>query len=160
MLYIKQLNNGVWGIVAEPNGAPRKVVARTLMDWVDLADYKTAELVATRDGYDDRVAAFLSTWKLGVLYGGRAYFDITCRSVADARDKDQLRPRANLEVMVSDEPRGKQAFLGAMLVFFNDIRGQRFLAEIGYDNLCALASKLDPLPAAIIAGLLETYNGW
>jgi len=111
--------------------------------------------------YRIRERRFLEAWKQGVLIAGESYFNITAPGVAEATDKNQLRPDWNhIDAHIGYLSRGEAAFLAAMYSFFNSVDGQRLLEGVDFPNICDLAAKLDPDRAEVIAELLMTYPGW
>ncbi|GAB4361019.1 MAG: hypothetical protein Kow006_31410 [Gammaproteobacteria bacterium] len=113
------------------------------------------------DDYTHRERRFLAAWKRGVALAGESYFHVTSASVAEAINKNQLRPDwQRIEHAIGVISRGEAAFLAAMYSFFNAEDGQALLVRAGFPNLCDVASKLDPHRAEVIAELFLTYPGW
>lgn len=112
---------------------------------------------------DHRVRAqrFLEAWKRGAALIGTRFFEVKAPSVESATDKNQLRPDWDLvEESIGVLSRGEAAFLAAMCSFFNAEWGQKLLEDVGFPNICDIASKLDREHAEVIAELFLTYSGW
>jgi hypothetical protein len=89
------------------------------------------------------------------------FFEVDAVSFASATDKNDLKPdweyiEESLGVLSS----GEAAFLSGMCSFYNAEWGQKLLTEVGFPNICDLASKLDREHAEVVAELFLTYSGW
>lgn len=119
-------------------------------------------MAAAMQSAKDDERRFLGAWKRGVELAGKGYFHVRSDSVAEASDKDDLRPDwEHIKAVIGGLSHGEQVFLASMYSFFNAEDGQLLfdmLAEPA--NPCAIARILDADRAQVIADLLITYRGW
>lgn len=121
-----------------------------------------ANMAAAQEHAIHAEAAFLGAWKAGVELAGAQWFEVTSATVAQAVDKDQLRPAWE---MVNEHSgvlsHGERVFLYALCGFFNDEWGRELFAHYGETGQpIELARILDPDRRHIIADLLIHYRGW
>lgn len=126
-----------------------------------MLEAKLQELSHPMNDYRIRSQPFLEAWKRGIALIGPRFFEVDAVSFGSATDKNDLKPDWNyIEECLGVLSRGEAAFLAGMCSFYNAEWGQKLLTEVGFPNICDLASKLDREHAEVVAELFLTYSGW
>ena len=106
--------------------------------------------------------AFLSAWKDAVYLAGVQYFTVSCESVGQATDKNQLRPNLELTFQaVAAMSTYEQVFILSMCQFYSDSEVRDYCNESGqvFPSLADIANLSDERRNVIVA-LLNSYSGW
>lgn len=157
---IMSFNDEIKLIFNAPNGVVTELCGPDPVRLLREANRIAREQIVFQGCDVDVKARFLAAWKAGVLYIGEEYFDILSDVVVSAGDKNQLRPRANAELLAAGASSGEKVMLGAMLSFFNEVRGEKYLNQIGCLNPCDVSGRLDFVGRNIIAAMTVNYTGW
>lgn len=121
-----------------------------------------AELAEESGASATRRTTFLVAWKDGVELIGASYFNVESDSVAQATDRDQLRPDfETIQRALPGMSSGQQRFLIALCQFFSDTGIAELCreAEISVPSLADLA-LLDRARRSVITRLIDSYTGW
>ncbi|MGJ8586291.1 MAG: hypothetical protein ACSHXD_19550 [Marinosulfonomonas sp.] len=105
---------------------------------------------------------FLDAWKDAVQLAGPHYFHVTCPSVSEAVDKQQLCPdmsaiSSSLGVLST----GERVFLVSLYQFYCDSDAFSLCEEAGlqYPSLADIA-LLDRSRRSVLIKLIDSYSGW
>ncbi len=105
---------------------------------------------------------FLTAWKDAVYLAGVEYFVVTCDSVGQATDKNQLRPDLELIFQaVAAMSTYEQIFILSLCQFYSDSDVRNYCDESGMvmPSLADIANLSDERRNVIVA-LLNSYSGW